>query len=111
MPQSQKQSKVEWVSEHIIRQIFNERGIFAKVQSGELVAHMKKDSHPKQPLGNEPICTRSQILFYCEKKGKPVAIVHQYLRPDGTIGASGLPDPKRLFFKDRIVSVRTRKPK
>jgi hypothetical protein len=28
-------------------------------------------------------------------------LVHQFLRPDGTIGASGLPDPK-MMLKDGI---------
>jgi hypothetical protein len=32
-----------------------------------------------------------------------MAIVHQYLRPDGTLGASGLPDPKWLRDGDRIL--------
>lgn len=26
-----------------------------------------------------------------------IATVHRYVRPDGTLGASGLPDPKRVL--------------
>jgi len=33
----------------------------------------------------------------------------QFLRPDGTIGASGLPDPKRIFIEGRVISTRTEK--
>jgi hypothetical protein len=29
--------------------------------------------------------------------GEPVAIVHQYLLPDGRLGASGRPDPKQVI--------------
>jgi hypothetical protein len=31
---------------------------------------------------------------------KKVAVAHQYLRPDGTLGASGRPDPKAIFSED-----------
>jgi hypothetical protein len=31
-----------------------------------------------------------------------VAVMHQYLRPDGTIGASGQPDPKRLVVEGDV---------
>ena len=33
---------------------------------------------------------------------KNVAGVHQYLRRDGTIGASGRPDPKELFVNGTL---------
>jgi len=36
-----------------------------------------------------------------------MAIVHQYLLPDGSIGASGLPDPKWLRDGDRILKYRS----
>ncbi len=104
------ETKVEWVSKDIIRQIFNERGIFKKVKTGELTTHVKRNSHPTNPPpAGEPICTWSQIVYYYTQEGEPVAIVHQFLRPDGTIGASGLPDPKRIFIEGRVISTRTEK--
>jgi hypothetical protein len=36
-------------------------------------------------------------MAYDDASGVMVAVVHQYLRPDGSLGASGLPDPKRLL--------------
>jgi hypothetical protein len=44
------------------------------------------------------MCTRSQYLIYVDNNGKKVAGVHQYLRPDGKLGASGRPDPKELLI-------------
>ena len=44
------------------------------------------------------------MVAYYEKRRK-VAMVHQYLRPDGTLGASGLPDPKRLLVNDLLYIV------
>jgi hypothetical protein len=105
LPRDQK--PIEWVTEDIIRQIFNNRQLYAQVQAGHLVAYVKRSSHPKVPPVGEPVCTWSQIVYYYTPEGEPAAIVHQYFRPDGTLGASGLPDPKRLFLKDRIISVRS----
>lgn len=66
---------------------------------------------PKKLPDSEPPGTQSQIVYYYNDKNQPVAIVHQYLRPDGTIGASGLPDPKRVFLSDRIIYVSAVPPK
>jgi hypothetical protein len=102
------ESRVEWVSADIIRQIFNERRIFEKVQAGEFTSYVKRNKHrTNPPPPGEPLCTWSQIVYYYDGQQKPVAIVHQYLRPDGTLGASGLPDPKRLFLDGRIISIRS----
>lgn len=37
------------------------------------------------------------MISYLDTNGQEVARVHQYLQPDGTLGASGKPDPKRLL--------------
>ncbi len=50
---------------------------------------------PSSPA--EPPGTRSQMVAYLDAAGQRIALVHQYLRPDGTIGGSGRPDPKELF--------------
>jgi|DewCreStandDraft_4_1066084.scaffolds.fasta_scaffold46210_2 hypothetical protein len=55
-----------------------------------------KERHPARPKANEPFCTRSQIVSYV-LEGVEVARAHRYLRPDGSLGASGAPDPK-IFF-------------
>ncbi len=55
------------------------------------------NNHPSSPRAKEPICTRSQYIIYVNNKGQKVAGVHQYLRPNGKLGASGRPDPKELF--------------
>lgn len=45
----------------------------------------------------QPEATRSQIWSYYTESGQQLAVVHQYMRPDGTLGSAGLPDPKWLF--------------
>lgn len=78
-----------------IQKLFNDGKYAEQVQAGTLTVKIVKDKHPAPQF--LPFCTRSQLLSYHEKSGKKIAIVHQYLKPDGTIGASGLPDPKLLL--------------
>jgi hypothetical protein len=61
--------------------------------------------HPSAPMANEPFCTESQILAYCDDEAKQVARVHRYLRTDGSMGASGQPDPKEILGEDGILYV------
>ena len=77
-------------------------------RSGQLATYIKRNSHLSRDRlpGDEPYCTHSQIVYYYAKDGEKLAIVHQYLRPDGTLGASGIPDPKYLRLADRILYVR-----
>ncbi len=77
--------------------MFNEGGYWERAKNGEFAVVTLEDRHPALTLANEPHCTRSQMLSYRDADDYEVARVHQYLRPDGTIGASGKPDPKRLF--------------
>lgn len=107
MPHSRGNLPVEWVSSDIIRQAFNDGQYYEKARRGQLRSYVKRTSHPAHPPQGEPVCTRSQIVVYYSPDGDPVALVHQYLRPNGQLGASGLPDPKRLFLEDRILSVRS----
>jgi hypothetical protein len=80
-----------------MRRRFNRGRYYERVLSGELRAVVKRDSTPVRPKANEPIGTHSQEVSYLDATNEEVARVHQYIRPLGGRGASGLPDPKRLF--------------
>ena len=46
---------------------------------------------------------RLLLVGYFEGTDGPrVALVHQYLRPDGTVGASGRPDPKAVLERGTL---------
>jgi hypothetical protein len=75
-------------------QLFTDARILQRAKTGELTTLIEKDEHPAAPLANEPVCTRSQYLVYYGPEGNIVAEAHRYLRPDGSIGLSGKPDPK-----------------
>ncbi len=77
--------------------MFNNGKYWEKAKSGTLRPALVANNHPSSPRAKVPICTRSQYIIYFNNKGEKVAAVHQYLRPDGKLGASGRPDPKELF--------------
>ena len=87
MPQLDWDRPVEWVTAERIRLVFNERSYSDKAKSGLITEHVKRNSHVKPPPKGEPECTHSQIVYYYTPEGKPLAVVHLYRRPDGTIGA------------------------
>lgn len=79
-------------------QRFNEGKYWERAKSGEFHMIVLEDRHPSLTAANEPFCTQSQMISYVHvHTGEEIARVHQYLRPDRTIGASGKPDPKRLM--------------
>lgn len=80
-----------------MREWFNDDGYWEKAKSGEFTETLLEDRHPSLTVANEPFCTRSQMISYRNTSNDEMARVHQYLRSDGTIGASGRPDPKRIF--------------
>jgi hypothetical protein len=93
------------VSSLIIQGIFNEQQFYPRARSGEFTSVLRRggNRHLKNRPADIPYCTHSQMVSYIDSTGEAVALVHQYLLPDGTIGASGQPDPKLLFLPDRIL--------
>ena|ERR1700722_2265623 len=85
-----------------LQKLFNDGQYWERTKTGELTVKVRDHRHPSLMAAHEPFCTYSQMLSYFDKDGNEVARVHQYLRPDGTVGASGKPDPKRLL-KDSIL--------
>ena len=96
------------VTPDIIRQAFNSGQFWERAQGGELRTVIKRNSHPEPPPKREPMCTRSQFIVYYTQQGEAIAGVHQYLRPDGTLGGSGRPDPKRLVLGNEILYARSK---
>ena len=43
------------------------------------------------------------MVWYFSPEGQELALIHQYLLPDGTIGGSGRPDPKRMILDDEVI--------
>ena len=109
---------VEYVTDDIIQEAFNKGQFVQRLTHRQLQQRVfNYDTHlnrrQRQALNRTARletratrCTRSQMVLYYSLDGMPVALVHQYRRPDGTLAASGKPDPKRLFFAGRVIAVR-----
>ena len=98
---------VNWVTADRIRALFNESQYSEKIKKGLLQKKVTKRTLLKNPnKKGEPQGTYSEIIRYREQKTGFYVFVHQYTRPDGSIGASGKPDPKRLKLAGKIFAVR-----
>lgn len=86
----------------MLQQAFNEGQIEERATQGELTRIVWKRDHSKHRPANCPLCTWSEAILYCDKAGNPIAIIHRYLRPNGTLGASGLPDPKKMVVDNEV---------
>ena len=90
-----------------MRKRFNEGGYWEKVLKGEWTVHTL-ESRISDALTDETVEITSVMLSYHNKNGVEVARVHQYMRPDQSIAASGRPDPKRLVqdgFLYRLIKI------
>ena len=117
---SSDSESVEWVSAEIIRQAFNESQILQRTGRGELRrrvvdynTHLNARQRTKMNRDHRTVvrfikCTRSQMVLYSTLEGKPIALAHQYMRPDGELAGSGMANPKKLFLDNRILAVRNR---
>lgn len=80
-----------------MRRRFNDGRYDERAATGELSITVIEDRHPSLTAAGEPFCTRSQMMSYRDTDSNEVVRAHRHLRPDGTLGASGKPDPKRVF--------------
>ena len=77
--------------------MFNIGRYWQRAKAGEFRETIIRDGPPSAPKANEPLCTRSPTIIYQDADGHRIAVVHQYVRQDGMLGASGVPDPKKLW--------------
>lgn len=82
--------------------MFNEGRYHDRVTDGELLAVVESE-RPARLGSGQPPGTVSQMVWYFDSSLTRVALVHQYVRPDGTLGGSGRPDPKRLLLENEIL--------
>jgi len=90
-----------------MRRRFNRGRYHQRTLTGQLTVHINRNTHPSRTEASEPFCTQTQEISYFDGPVEVVRI-HQYLRPDDTLGASGQPDPKRIF--EGGILYRLRKP-
>jgi hypothetical protein len=75
-----------------------------RAESGEIIAVVVHSGTPSQEVGLPP-GSRSEMISYREINGFELARAHQYVLPDGRIGASGKPDPKRVLKDGKLYRI------
>lgn len=85
---------VRFVTQTKIRELFTESGLEERILADELPSLVVEEGYAS-PKSRQPRGTRSQRMLYFDR-GSPVAECHLFVHPDGTAGASQLPDPKEL---------------
>jgi hypothetical protein len=85
---------VQRVSATRLRALFNAH-IMPRIRNGDLIESLMSSDKPSAQA-RQWRGTLSQIVAYHDAAGRKIAIVHRYLRPDGSLGGSGLPDPKMI---------------
>lgn len=85
-----------YVCPWILRRLFNESNITERAEREEVrVTYRKLPRRAPASAGQAPGAV-TELLEYFLPDGTSIALAHQYRNPDGTIGASGRPDPKLL---------------
>ena len=87
---------IKYLSALDLRKLFNDGRYTELVAHGVLSEKLIREG-PPSANANQPPGTKSQVLAYLNSDGRQVAIVHQYLRPDGSLGGGGKPAPKKLL--------------
>ncbi|HTQ68321.1 MAG TPA: hypothetical protein VMI13_06475, partial [Solirubrobacteraceae bacterium] len=85
-----------------LQRLFREQGCLEPDANGYEV--IVADEGPPGPNAPKD-CVVSQMLWYYENRIK-IAEAHRYLRADGSVGASGKPDPKTVRIEDRLYLLR-----
>lgn len=85
---------IQLVNEHTLRQLFDDEQILEGVGRG-LITAISHSQSPASPRSNQPEGTISELVDYFHGH-ELIATAHRFVLPDGSIGASGLPDPKMV---------------
>jgi hypothetical protein len=90
------QQEVRRADDWELRCRFNRGSYAEKLQAGALIEKRKRIGTPDPSVGL-PEGSISEDIYYLDSKTKEELVrFHQYTLPDGSIGASGRRDPKRI---------------
>jgi len=89
-----------------LRELFNQSQYPELIQQNKLVKEIVRSRLLQEStlLGKAlPPGTKSEIIIYHDPANKELyAKIHQYVLPDGALGASGKPDPKAILLEGKM---------
>lgn len=77
--------------------MFNDGGYWERAENGEYNVIVRRRGIPAPESGQPPNTESQTVVYYDKRTGDKIAIVHQFVLEDGTLGGSGMPDPKQLY--------------
>jgi len=92
---------VKSLSKKQMQDLFRDRNFSEKIKNKELTELVYRERHANPLTSGQPFCSYSQLLSYHDVEGTEIMRAHRYMK-DRKIGASGIPDPFRIFI-DGIV--------
>lgn len=81
--------------------MFNEERFVERAAMGHMKAVVVYSGTPSPDVGL-PEGSVSQLISYRDPKDLELPRAHQYVLPDGRVGASGKPDPKRILKDGKL---------
>jgi len=91
------------VDEWELRERFREAGLEEPEENGYTV-HFGSSGVPGPNAPPDAVISRT--VYYFDAEGQKVAEAHEFRRSDGTVAASGMPDPKRLWLDGKLYKLR-----
>jgi hypothetical protein len=89
-----------------MRRRWRELGLETPEDKGYIV----EPRHKRKCGGGTPSdCVVTEIVAYLDSFGREIARAERHLRADGTIGASGKADPKRIRIDDKLYVLELRR--
>jgi hypothetical protein len=87
---------IKRLSKKEMQELFHKCNFLERIARQEFTMSVKNQSHADPSKSGQVFCTYSQIVSYSDDEVE-VLRAHRYLLPNNTLGASGMPDPVRIF--------------
>jgi len=86
------------VSKRQMQELCQKHQLIEKIKNKGLKPVLLKERHANPLKSGQVFCTYSQLLSYQDSNANEVMKAHQYQKPDGSLGASKMPDPVWMFI-------------
>lgn len=91
-----------------MQELCQKHQLLEKIKNKELKPVLLKERHANPLKSGQVFCTYSQLLSYQNSQADEVMKVHQYKKPDGSLGPSKMPDPVWMFIDGIIYKLETK---
>jgi hypothetical protein len=98
------------LSKKEMQEFFNKH-ILKLLQNGEFKQNPLKARHADPFKSGQVFCTYSEIVLVQDKNKSEIAKVHRYVLPEGTLGASRLPDPVKIEWDGKTYKLKRKNDK